>query len=80
MGRGNHCVIALVESYHCMHSIGFRHLMMADCLALEVLYSTTNAFSFGGFQLVNVLHEASRHTVHSRTDVDVEDGVGDFSV
>ena len=80
MGRGNHCVIALVESYHCMHSIGFRHLMMADCLALEVLYSTTNAFSFGGFRLVNVLHEASRHTVHSRTDVDVEDGVGDFSV
>lgn len=80
MGRGNHCVIALVESYHCMRSIGSCHLVMADCLALEVLYSTTNAFSFGGFQLVNVLHEASRHTVHSRTDVDVEDGVGDLSV
>ena len=80
MGRGNHCVIALVESYHCMRSVGFCHLMMSDGGALEVLDATTNALSFGRFQLVNVLHESSRHTVHSRTDVDVEDGVGDFSV
>ena len=47
----------VVESYHCMRSICFRHLILPDGIALEVLDATTNAFSFGGFQLVNVSHE-----------------------
>lgn len=53
---------------------------MSDGGALEVLDATTNALSFGGFQPVNVRHESTRHTVDCRADIDVEDGVGDFSV
>lgn len=63
-----------------MCSVCFCHLMMSDGGTLEVLYSTTNAFSFRRFQLVNVLHERSRHTVDCWADVDVEDWVGDLSV
>ena len=63
-----------------MRSYFLRHLVVADCLALEVLDATTDALSFGWFQLVNVLHKRSRHTVDCRTDVNVEDGVGDFAV
>lgn len=53
---------------------------MSDGGALEVLDATTDALSFGWFQLVNVLHERSRHTVDCWADVDAEDWVGDLSV
>ena len=53
---------------------------MADCLALEVLNFPTNALSFGWFQFCDILDKRPRHTVDSRADIEVQDGVGYFSV
>lgn len=63
-----------------MYSICFRHLIVADSLELEVLYATTNAFSFGRFQLVDICHECPRHTVNGRAHIEVQDGIGYFAV
>ena len=58
-----------------MYSIRFRHLILPDGIALEVLDATTNAFSFGRFQLRYVRDKCPRHTVDGRADVKVQDGV-----
>ena len=63
-----------------MYSIRFRHLILPDGIALEVLDATTNAFSFGRFQLRYVRYKCPRHTVNCWAHIDIEDVVGYFSV